>query len=89
MSLLQRINPHQKPDHWQPASRPRGVMVSDVCEVTKTDEDIFKPSERGAPRLVLDDVPERAPPAWEVITEYVAWTASDTVQATQSFYCVR
>jgi hypothetical protein len=44
-------------------------MNSDVSEVTETDEDL---NARDAPRLVSDDVLERAPPAWEVTTEYVA-----------------
>jgi hypothetical protein len=72
MSLLQRIDPHQKADHWHPAFRPSGVMNSDVSEVTETDEDILIPKARDAPHFVSDDVLERAPPAWEVITEYVA-----------------
>jgi hypothetical protein len=62
MSLLQRTDVY-------PAFRPSGVMNSDVSEVTETDEDL---NPRDAPRLVSDDVLERAPPAWEVITEYVA-----------------
>jgi hypothetical protein len=62
MSLLQRIDPHQKADHCHPAFRPSGVMNSDVSEVTETDEDILIPNAREAPRLVSDDVLERAPP---------------------------
>ena len=72
MSLLQRTGVYQKTDHWHPAFTPSGVMTSDVSEVTETDEDILIPNARAAPRLVSDDVLERAPPAWEVITEYVA-----------------
>jgi len=72
MSLLQRIDPRQKADHWHPAFRPSGVMNSDWSEVTETDEDILIPHARDVPRFVSDDVLERAPPAWEVITEYVA-----------------
>ena len=47
-------------------------MNSDVSEATKTDED-FIINARNAPRLVPDDVLERAPPAadGQVITEYV------------------
>jgi hypothetical protein len=71
MSFLQRTDLYQKADHWHPAFRPSGVMNSDVSEVTKTDENILIPNARDAPRLVSDDVLERAPPAWEVITEYV------------------
>jgi hypothetical protein len=63
---------YQKADLWHPAFRPSGVMNSDVSEVTETDEDILIPNARDAPRVVSDDVLERAPPAWEVITEYVA-----------------
>jgi hypothetical protein len=63
---------YQKADLWHPAFRPSGVMNSDVSEVTETDENILIPNARDAPRLVSDDVLERAPPAWEVITEYVA-----------------
>jgi hypothetical protein len=59
-------------DLWHPAFRPSGVMNSDVSEVTETDENILIPNARDAPRLISDDVLERAPPAWEVITEYVA-----------------
>ena len=47
-------------------------MTSDLSEVTETDEDVLIPNARDAPRLVSDDLLERAPPAWEVITEYVA-----------------
>jgi hypothetical protein len=63
---------YQKADLWHPAFRPSGVMNSDVSEVTETDENILIPNARDAPRLISDDVLERAPPAWEVITEYVA-----------------
>ena len=63
---------YQKADLWHPAFIPSGVMNSDVSEATETDEDILIPNTRDAPRLVSDDVLERAPPAWEVITEYVA-----------------
>jgi hypothetical protein len=71
MSLLQRTGVYQKTDHWHPAFIPSGVMTSDVSEVTEPDEDILIPNARDAPRLVSDDVLERVPPAWEVITEYV------------------
>src|SRR5262249_36963915 len=57
---------------WHPAFIPSGAMNSDVSEPTETDEDILIPNTRDAPRLVSDDVLERAPPAWEVIREYVA-----------------
>jgi hypothetical protein len=63
---------YQKADLWHPAFRPSGVMNSDLSEVTETDENILIPNARDAPRLISDDVLERAPPAWEVITEYVA-----------------
>jgi hypothetical protein len=72
MSLLHRTGVYQKTDHWRAAFTPRGFMTSDVIEVTETDEDVLIPNARDAPRLVSDDVLERAPPAWEVITEYVA-----------------
>jgi hypothetical protein len=72
MSLLQRTGVNQKTDHWHPAFRPSGVMNSGVSEATETDEDVLIPNARDAPRLVSDDVLERARPAWEVITEYVA-----------------
>jgi hypothetical protein len=72
MSLLQRTGVYQKTDHWHPAFTPSGLMTSDVSEVTETDEDVRILNARDAPRLVSDDVLERARPAWEVITEYVA-----------------
>jgi hypothetical protein len=72
MSLLQRNDLYQKADHRHPAFKPSGIMNSDLSEVTETDEDVLIPNARDAPRLVSDDVLERAPPAWEVITEYVA-----------------
>jgi hypothetical protein len=61
---------YQKADLWHPAFIPSGVMNSDVREATETDEDVLI-NARDAPRLVPDEVLERAPPAWEVITEYV------------------
>jgi len=72
MSLLQRTGVNQKTDHWHPAFIPSGVMTSGLIEVVETDVDILLPNARDAPRLVSDEVLERAPPAWEVITEYVA-----------------
>jgi hypothetical protein len=72
MSLLQRTSVYQKADHVHPAFRPSGVMNSDVREVTETNEDTLITNARDAPRLVSDDVLERAPSAAEVITEYVA-----------------
>ena len=60
MSLLQRIDVYQKID---PAFIASGVMTSDVSEVT------LVPNALDAPRLVPDDVLERA--ADRVITEYV------------------
>jgi hypothetical protein len=72
MSLLQRTGVYQKTDHWRAAFTASGVLTSDVREATETGEDVLIPNARDAPRLVSDDVLERAPPAWEVITEYVA-----------------
>ena len=60
MSLLQRIDVYQKID---PAFVASGVMTSDVSEVT------LVPNALDAPRLVPDDVLERA--ADRVIAEYV------------------
>jgi hypothetical protein len=70
MSLLQRTGVYQKTDHWHPAFRPSGVMNGDVSEVTEIDENVLI---RDAPRLVPDDVLERAPAAADeqVITKYV------------------
>jgi hypothetical protein len=59
-SLLQRTDVYQKID---PAFIASGVMTSDVSEVT------LVPNALDAPRLVPDDVLERA--ADRVITEYV------------------
>jgi len=61
MSLLQRIDVYQKID---PAFIASGVMTSDVSEVT------LIPNALDAPRLVPDDVLERAADG-RVITEYV------------------
>jgi hypothetical protein len=63
---------YQKANLWHPAFIPSGVLNSDVSEATDTDED-FIINTRNAPRLVPDDVLERAPPAadGQVITEYV------------------
>jgi hypothetical protein len=69
MSLLQRAGDPET-DHWHPAFSPSGV--SDVNELTQTDEDILLLNARHASRLVSDDVLERAPPPWEVFTEYAA-----------------
>jgi hypothetical protein len=71
MSLLQRTDVCQKADHRHPAFRPSGVTNSDVSEVTETDVLIL--NARDAPRLVPDDVLERAAAAadGQVITEYV------------------
>jgi hypothetical protein len=73
MLLLQRTDVYQKADHRHPAFRPSGVMNSDVSEVTETDEDILIPNTRDAPRLVPDDVLERAAASedGQVITKYV------------------
>jgi hypothetical protein len=72
MSLLQRTGVYQKTDHWHPAFRPSGVMTSDVSEVTETDEDVLIPNARDAPRLVPDDVLERAAAAaYEQVIKYV------------------
>ncbi len=70
MSLLQRTGVYQKTDHWHPAFTPSGVMTSDISEVTETDEDVFIPNARDAPRLVPDDVLERAA-ADEQVIKYV------------------
>ena len=61
MSLLQRIDVDQKID---PAFIASGIMTSDVSEVT------LIPNALDAPRLVPDDVLERAADG-RVITEYV------------------
>ena len=72
MSLLQRTGVNQKTDHWHPAFRPSGVMNSDVSEVTETDEDAFIPQVCDAPRLVPDDVLQRAAAAAdEKVIKYV------------------
>src|SRR5262249_5602365 len=64
---------YQKADLWHPAFIPSGVMNNDVSEVTETDEDVRILNARDAPRLVPDDVLERAAAAADrhVITEYV------------------
>jgi hypothetical protein len=69
MSLLQRTDVYQKAGHWHPALRPS----SDVGEVTETDEDVLNLNAPDAPRLVPDDVLERAAAAAneQVIAEYV------------------
>jgi len=71
MSFLQRTGVYQKTDHWHPAFTPSGV--SDVSEVTETDEDVLIPNARDAQRLVPDDVLEPAAAAADeqVITAYV------------------
>jgi len=72
MSLLQRTDAYQKADHKHPAFRPSGVMNSDVSEVTETDEDAFIPQVCDAPRLVPDDVLQRAAAAAdEKVIKYV------------------
>jgi hypothetical protein len=73
MSLLQRTDVYQKADHRHSAFRPSAVMNSDVSEVTETDEDVLVLNARDAPRLVPDDVLERAATAADrqVITQYV------------------
>jgi hypothetical protein len=72
MSLLQRTEVYQKADHKHPAFRSSGVMNGNV-EVTEPDEDVLILNAREAPRLVPDDVHERAAAATDgqVITEYV------------------
>jgi hypothetical protein len=55
MSLLQRNDLYQKPDHRHPAFRPSGVMNGDLSEVTETDEDVLILN-------VPDDVLERPIP---------------------------
>jgi hypothetical protein len=72
MSLLQTSGVCRKTDRWHLALTPSAVTTSDMSEVTETDEDIFIPNAWDAPRLVSDGVAERRPPAWEVITEYLA-----------------
>ena len=72
MSLLQRTDVYQKADHWHPAFRPSGVMNSDVSEVTETDEDVLILKACDAPRLVPDDVLQRAAAAAdEKVIKYV------------------
>jgi len=72
MSLLQRTGVYKKTDHWHPALISSGAMTSGVGEVTKADGDILIPNAQEAPRWVSDDVLKRAPPPWEVFTEYAA-----------------
>jgi hypothetical protein len=72
MSLLQRIAPHPKTYHLHHAFGPSGVVTGDVSGVLETEEDVLIPKARDARHSIPDDVLERAPPAWEVITEYVA-----------------
>jgi hypothetical protein len=59
----------QKAKLWHPVFIPSGVMNSDVSEGIDTEVIISAPDAR---RSVPDDVLERAPPAWKVITEYAA-----------------
>lgn len=54
MSLLQRIDVHQKAGLKHPAFRPIGVINSAVSEVIETDEDVRVP-------IVPDDVVKRPP----------------------------
>jgi len=72
MSLLQGIDLDQKTYHRHPAFRPSGAVSGDVSGVIETEEDVLIPKPRDARHSIPDDVLERAPPAWEVITEYVA-----------------
>jgi hypothetical protein len=73
MSLLQRTGVYQKTDHWPPAFTPSGVMISDVSEVTETDEGVRILNVRGdaqehaADTLWLDG----AAADWQVITKYL------------------
>jgi len=71
MSLLQRTVVYEKTDHWHPALTSSGAMTSGVGKVTKADGDILIPNAPEAPRWVSDEVLECAPPAWQVITDYV------------------
>src|ERR1051326_370891 len=67
---FQRIDVYQEVDHWHPALTPSGAMNGDASDVIEIDENVLI---RDAPRLVPDDVVERAPVAADeqVITKYV------------------
>lgn len=71
MSLLQRTGVYQKTDHWHPAFTLSGV--SDVSDVTETDEDVrilnvpYDVQEHAADTLWLDGALADA----QVIAKYV------------------
>jgi hypothetical protein len=71
MSLLQRIDPHPKTYDWHPAFTPSGLGTDDVSVGIETEEDVLIRKARDVRHSIPDEVLERAPPAWEVLTEYV------------------